>query len=69
MATTMKLFVFLANIFLSLVTLLLMDKDTLVVRPVLIGGDSGKAFLVFLRNISNPKNKTKKWIEKLLESF
>jgi hypothetical protein len=68
MTTTMKLVFFLANIFLglvTLVTLLLMDKDTLVVRPVLIGKDSGKAFLVFLRNIFNPKNKTKKCIEKL----
>jgi hypothetical protein len=42
-----------------------MDKDTLVVRPVLIGDDSGEAFLVFLRNIFNPKNKTKKCIENL----
>jgi hypothetical protein len=42
-----------------------MDKDTLLVRPVLIGDDSGEAFLVFLRNIFNPKNKTKKWIENL----
>jgi hypothetical protein len=62
MTTTMKL-VFFGKYIFGFSNL--MDKDTLVVRPVLIGDDSGEAFLVFLRNIFNPKNKTKKWIENL----